>query len=258
MRHLHRPLGLVVLFLSVGAVLFASSAEQDGAALFNKANSCYEKGEFQQAADCYAGILRMGLESGQVYYNIGNAYFKLGDLGKAILYYEKAMDLMPQDADLKSNLEYARSLVEESSPTVSKAWWVKHLEGLTGALNLDNLTIALSTLYILVVCLAALNTVYRQRMGRKLSLVIAAAVLITVSLAASFAVRIYEEEFLKPAIVTQKEADCRFEPLDESTSYFKVRAGNKVFVVNSKDDWFKVRRLDGKAAWVKKDAISLI
>ena len=100
-------------------------------AFFDEGNQRYQAGDFDGALERYAQILDDGLESGELYYNIGNTYFKLGELGPAILYYERARRLMPSDGDLLANLELARSLTaDEIAPLPgfwlfrAVGWWV--------------------------------------------------------------------------------------------------------------------------------------
>src|SRR3989338_2888126 len=105
-----------ILLIAVLISLCASLAEGDEPADINKllyqANAHYEKGEYSRAIEEYIRILDGGLESGNLYYNIGNSFLKLGKTGYAILCYERAKRCIPADSDLKSNLNYARSFVD--------------------------------------------------------------------------------------------------------------------------------------------------
>ena len=74
--------------------------------VFTRANRAYEQGDYQKAAGLYRRMLEEGYESGNLYYNLGNCYYKLKQKGRAILYYEKARRLIPGDADLQTNLTY--------------------------------------------------------------------------------------------------------------------------------------------------------
>ncbi len=247
-----------LLYLIVCACAFAATESKDAAALFYKANSYYESGEFLKAIDAYNEISRQGQESGNLYYNTGGAYFKLGELGRAILYYEKARVLIPRDADLKSNLEYAASLIEEPQEVLQRPGWAGLLGGLTNQFDIDGLAVFIWVLYLLLLGLAAINILYGARIKKALTILIGAAGLMFAASSASFAVRVYEKEFLRPAIVIAKEADCAFEPFERSTVYFKAHSGDKIFVLSQKKDWSRIRRPDGKTAWVRNDAIGII
>ena len=120
-----RLLAAVLLGLLTPAVC----AGQD--AFLDEGNQRYHEGDFDGALASYVQILDSGLESGELYYNIGNTYFKLSNLGPAILYYERARRLMPGDDDLLANLELARSLtIDDVTPLPgfwlfrAAGWWV--------------------------------------------------------------------------------------------------------------------------------------
>ncbi len=82
---------------------------------FFEANQAYKNHQFQQAIDGYLHLIENGPENGQVYYNLGNAYFRRGDLGRAILSYERARLLIPRDGDLVFNLSHARNQTRDAS-----------------------------------------------------------------------------------------------------------------------------------------------
>jgi len=87
---------------------------------FFEANQAYKTGRFQEAANAYIRLIEEGHENGHLFYNLGNACFQIGELGKAILYYEKASLLIPRDADLSFNLSHARSRTQDAvSPPTS-------------------------------------------------------------------------------------------------------------------------------------------
>ncbi len=256
----------IVIFLVLACLAPAISAAspaaeekpKDAANLFYQANLYYEEGHFDKALAAYKRILDEGLESGNLYYNLANAYFKTGDIGRAILYYEKARLLMPQDADIKANLEHAQTFVEESVIPSRKSAARIFFENLTESLTLRGLVIFISALYFIVVFIFTMNIISNGRLKKALFIPTAAAVIVLTLALASFAVRLYGREFFKPAIVLANAVDCRFEPFDESAPYFQVHAGNKVLVLTLKKEWSKIRRLDGKTGWIKNEAIGLI
>ena len=101
-----KPLIVVIALLSFRGGCFAVdrlSAEE----LYFEANRAYKESQYLQAIDGYLELLGLGYINGHVYYNLANAYVRSGQLGKAILNYERAKVLIPRDADLKFNLRYA-------------------------------------------------------------------------------------------------------------------------------------------------------
>ena len=137
--------------LAVFASCFPSAAEdvktKDPTQLFYNANQAYGKRDYVEAVEDYVAILDMGLENGNLYYNIGNGFLRLGKAGYAILCYEKAKRLMPQDSDLKSNMAYAVSLAEGAlAPSPEENVILKGVKNLFSDLSLR--MIALSSLIL--------------------------------------------------------------------------------------------------------------
>ena len=86
----------------------SASAADNTDELWQRANTAYNSGDYAQAETCYTRILEQGLYSASLYYNLANAHFKQNELGKALLYYNRALRLRPNDEDIRHNLEYAK------------------------------------------------------------------------------------------------------------------------------------------------------
>ncbi len=134
--------------------------------IFYQANASYEQKDYAKALENYNRILGMGLESGALYYNIGNSFFKMGKMGYAILFYEKARRFIPQDSDLRANLTYARSLIADSEPMNSwKRVVTRFIRMPFRSMNINSLLILTSAIYLIVVSLLAafiLNPIIRH------------------------------------------------------------------------------------------------
>ena len=123
---LSRAVGAALLLVACGSAPFAAQE-----AFFEEGNRLYQEGDFAGAVELYERILESGVESGELHYNLGNAWFRLGEIGPAVLHYERARRMMPRDDDLRANLELARSLtVDEITPLPGfwllrvARWWV--------------------------------------------------------------------------------------------------------------------------------------
>ena len=99
----------IITFAAFFLALSANIMAEDNNTLFNRANELYKNGQFAQSIEVYNQILASGYESGDLYYNLGNAEFRNGSLGNAILNYERALRLSPNDDDIRNSLEFARS-----------------------------------------------------------------------------------------------------------------------------------------------------
>ena len=250
---------LILIFLVLGyASLFAEEQTTDPSALFYKGNSLYEKREYEKAAEDYTKILDSNIESGPLYYNIGNAFFKIGKIGYSILSYKDAQRLMPGDSDLKSNLAYVQSLTEDSALTPrlqNRLVWLVKLP--FREFNLNTVAMILLSSYLLLVImiiLGIINPVFKRRATFPFYLVL----LLFLATFADFSIRYYDEDVLTHGIVVTKEAECKYEPIDKSTTYYTLREGQEVLVLETRNGWRRIRRLDGKLAWVKKEAVEEI
>lgn len=231
---------------------------KDPVEIFYGANSLYEKGDYTKAIEEYLKILDGGLESGSLYYNIGNSFFKLNKLGYAIYCYEKAKRFMPGDGDLKSNLDYARSLAgtadypESMFRSVMKQFFYPVRQ-----MNINSAAVLAVSVYVLTILLSAFfiaNRILVKRYGIILWFMIAVCVYCVLA----FGIKYYHEVVVKFGITVGKDVECRYEPIDKSTIYFTMPEGEKVVVVKTRNGWRQVRRLDGKTGWVEKSSVQEI
>ncbi len=251
---------LISLVLLLYSPVFTAAEEKikDPNQLFYKANAYYENGDYAKAVENYVAILDTGIESGNIYYNIGNGFLKLGKTGYAVLSYEKSNKFIPGDGDLKANLEYARSLTESPSSQEPRQNPVMRIIKLPFRdLNLNAAWICTFVLYLAVVLVLALSIASRS-IALKLRFTTPVIMAIFLFSLAAFAMRYYDEEALTHGIVIQKESECRYEPIDKSTIFYKLAEGNKVVILKTRNGWRQIRRADGKISWVKKEAIEPI
>ncbi|MFH1777142.1 MAG: tetratricopeptide repeat protein [Candidatus Omnitrophota bacterium] len=243
-----------ILLLNTG-VLFAEDTAFTPEYMFYKANILYEEGKYAEATSAYRNLLDKGFESGSLYYNLGNCYFKQGVLGQAILNYERAKQLIPRDRDLQSNYEYARSLLKVPPLEEKKTWLLQFMDNLYAQLTIDGITVLLCLIYVAFVLVIILGIVFKtHRLYTRilLSILIVFSVLSAVFLERRISV------LGKEAIIISKKADAKFEPFDRATTHFTLEEGMKVRVLVRNNDWSKVERLDKKVGWVKNIVFEVI
>jgi len=250
----------VALFaaFSFSGAAIAVEVSGDPGALFYKGNSFYEKREYDKAIEEYGKVLESGVESGPLYYNMANAYFKTGKTGYAILFYKRALRLNPADSDLKSNLSYAQSLTEDSSLQAASqnrfAWLVKIP---FKEFTINGVARILIVLYLIIVTLI-IGGIINPTFKRRATFIFYPLLILFMLALAGFSVRYYDEEVLTRGIVVAKDAECKYEPIDKSTTYFTLKEGQEVLVLKTRNGWRRIKRLDGKLAWVKADAVEEI
>lgn len=222
---------------------------------FSGANALYEKGEYDKAIAEYEKIVNAGLESGNLYYNIGNCYFKKGSLGKAILNYEKAERLIPRDKDLESNYKYANSMVKYNMPKAGKICIIRFAEKFSDEFTINELTILMSVIYVLIVLVVIACVIFKTH---KRNFNAAASILILIFALCCFSFRTKLLLLNREAVIIKETSSAKFEPFDRATTHFKIYEGMKVYVLSSNGNWYKIKRPDGKTGWVKKESAELI
>jgi len=246
-------LALLILGILSGAARAAEPAEPSPHTTFYHANALYKDGQYQAAAEEYEELRQAGLASGNLYFNLGNAYFKAGEKGKAILNYERARRLIPGDPDLAANLAYAQSLT--GAEACSPALWQAVAFPLSHRLATHRLVWTTSAMYtLLLLALAG----YRLWPARPRWLVYTAtglAMLVLIT-STSLAQQVLTDDCqLRAVVISSGDAPTRFEPAESGTVHFVLKEGSLVRVVETRDNWIEVARCDGRRGWIEKSAI---
>ena len=239
---------LLVTVITLSPVNAQIDRERDPGYIFYKANAFYEDGKYDDAIKVYSGLIDQGLESGNLYYNMGNSYFKKGELGKAILNYERAKKLIPGDSDLKANYDFVLSKVRNvvSMETVTMH---NRVMAIYNSFTINGLTILLSLLYTIVLLFVFIFFIAKSGVRYK---TVFASFLLVFFLLTTYAVfnRISAND--REAVLIAGSSDAMFEPVESATVHFSIYEGSKVYIVQEKGDWLKIRRQDGKIGWIKK------
>jgi len=247
------------VLLLVSCIGFPAVAHTQGG-LFEEGNRLYQQGDYQGALDSYQRIVDAGLESGELYYNIGNAYFKVGDLGQSIVFYERARRLLPRDDDVLANLELARSLTaDEITPLPGfwlfrvVAWWVNLLaEPLLVVVVAAGYLVSMGALIVVILKRGTVLAVW----GRWVAI---AAAVVAVVFGGNLAVREFGIGRSPEGVVVVEEVQVNSAPTDDSSLLvFTIHEGTKVRIDRSADDWLEIVLADGKVGWVRSDVLEII
>jgi Bacterial SH3 domain len=245
------------LFLWVGNVSSIKAADADQ--LFQNANQAYQSGNFTLAVEQYETILRTGkLFSKELYYNLGNGYFRLNQTGRSILNFERAARLAPTDADIQANLNVARGRVTDDIEAVSEVFFVKWYRLLRSAFTVD--TWAVFGLFFLWLSGGgfAVWLLGKQRMWKKRGFIVG-CVALPLSLLILFmtnnSAKITEATF---GIVMIKETPFRNAPNESAAVTATLHEGIKVEIVDKIGDLTKVKLANGEEGWVKASDVEKI
>jgi len=249
-------ISIIFIFSSL-SVLITPAFDYSGS--FEKANELYERGDFSGAMEGYEQILKEGAADAALYYNMGNACFKKDMLGRAILYYEKALILSPRDRDIRQNLEYVRSLTADKQYSNGEGIIHFFLSGMKGFLSLNELTVMVILLYFFLFLLAFIF-IFTDSKALKFYIKLSGFFLLLLFVLSIFFLssRIYNMEYNPGAIIMTEQAEARSGPGDNYTEVFTVHEGSLVYLRQNQRDWSQITLPSGYTGWVKSGMIEKI
>jgi tetratricopeptide (TPR) repeat protein len=241
-------------------ILFSLTlSAQDYRAYIEKANKDYADGLYNNAIEGYQKVLQYGYESAELYYNLGNACFKVNDLASAILYYEKAKKIKPNDEDINFNLNIANSRITDKIEQVPmlfyKRWWF-NLYNLFSVNSWAKLNVVA---FVLLIVAVVVFIIARKVILRKVSFWLAMAFLFVALLSLGFSVQKYHAfKSTNEAIVFDPSVTIKSSPSDNSVDLFVVHEGAKVKVTDAVGEWYEIRIANGSVGWIKTTAVKKI
>jgi tetratricopeptide (TPR) repeat protein len=248
-------------FILLFALLVSAKAalSQSNESLFSSANLHYTEQEFSEAINLYEIILTKGGATCEVYFNLANSYYKSSELGKAILNYERAKRLNPDDDDINFNLKMAnRETIDKIEPIPQvfyEQWWDAFVVG-------KPLNYRASTLIILIWLTALVFSAYLlfdRIYFRKISLLLTSVLLISSILMAALTMR--QNDYLskhQSAIILNSNIYVKSSPDVNSSNLFMLHEGTKVDVLDNLNEWKKVRIANGNVGWTNKENLENI
>ncbi len=227
--------------------------------LMAKANAAYDHQLYDSAVNTYQQILKMGVVSPALYYNLGNAYFRKKDVPSAILYYEKAKKLSPNDPDILYNLNRANTMIVDKIDKVPelflKRWW-NYFYNLFDADTWAALSLISFAMLVLMVGIFVLS---HRRGTRKLSFFIGLIfVLLTLLSFGLASQRTYYTKKHSEAIVFTPAVTVKSSPSDNSVDLFVVHEGTKIKIMDEVDNWVKIKIQNGSIGWLPQSSLRKI
>lgn len=241
---------ILYLFLLISQVFFAQSG-------FEKGNALYQKGEYKQAAQEYENILKEEKQhSAELYFNLGNCYYKLNKVAPSIYNYEKALVLKPNDAETLNNLKFAKKLTIDEIKDVPKVGFAKLIQNFTGIFNYN--TWAWISIGIAFIFLLSFIGYYFSQLTLSKRIYFIGMFILLFSLLLSVSAGITEKSHYDndlPAIVFAEMTEVRSEPQKAGSSIFLLHEGAKVYVKETLENWKKIELTDGTEGWIDASAI---
>ncbi len=249
----------VVLCLSgfVNASVDTAKSQQGDSS--ETAAAAYVKGDYQQAAECYTKLLKVG-ESAELYYNLGNCEYRLGNITQSIIAYEHALRLNPGDSDTRYNLQFLRGKTIDKVVPVDEMFFVTWYHSLQNLMSIDAWAILAVSAFVLALILILVYLFGSNILLRKIGFFGALVGLLIFVLGLLFAyqrkVALSEHNI---AIVLTPTLNVKATPAESSSDAFVIHEGTRLTITDSSmNAWYGVRLDDGKEGWLPKNSVEVI
>lgn len=211
---------------------------------FKAANELFDAGKFPEAAAAYE---KLEPKSAHVYFNLGNAYYRAGQLGRAVLNYERARSIAPGDPDILANLKFTEEKLNVTEVTTPR-YYVRSLVESRTVAQWSRYEIA--GIWLTVLLAGAAIWWPRWRSG-----LVILTVVVGVGWGGAVGALVYRKTLPPTAVVISARTPARFAPQPEATVHFQLGEGAKVGVLEARGSWTFVERADGQTGWISSDSI---
>jgi len=246
---------IIALFLFGISFLNVYAQEED----IKKAEAAYASEQYSAAIDIYESLLKNYGASAEVYYNLGNAYYKAGKIAHAILNYERALLIKPGDSDIRFNLELSRLQKVDKTEPLQEFFLKKWFRTLQNLMGVDAWATIGIVCFVLFICCLVLYFFSKWMYLKKTGFYLGILLFIIVIAANLFGYnQKVERENRRAAIVFAPTVTVKSSPDNSGTELFLLHEGTKVFIRNTVNDWNEIVLEDGHVGWINKKDIVII
>lgn len=240
---------LIVLFF-ISAIVSASENPR----LYFDGIKNYNNGEYDKAVEVFEKIAGEEIRNGKLFYNLANAHFKSGNIGKSIVWYERALQLIPNDPDLKFNYQYVKGFVKDKAEdrefSVVKVFFF--WKDLLGQTTIKWLAVSLFFIFWAMIVFQILKNRKLVKIHTGLIFTVATVFILTASY------DYYDQSYIKKAVILPEEVSIRSGLTDDSTELFILHVGTKVLVEENRKGHVKIRFSGDKIGWLSKESVEII
>jgi len=245
---------LLLFFIFSSVMIFAQPE-----VFMQQGNRYYQKQNYDQAVQSYLKVLDEGYESAELYYNLGDAYYRDGKLGYAILNYERALKLSPGDDDIRHNLALANSRTIDRLNTLPDFFLFQWWESFLALFTFSGWVYLSYVFYVLLLCIIVFYFFTRKPDNQRPALYSGLLVILLLIISVSISVIKYNREYnIKNGIVVEQSATAKLSPDPDSKDAFVIHEGLKVRLEDKVDNYYKIRLKDGKLGWLPVSDVEMI
>ena len=243
----------IIPLIAVAFTLWANGDSQT--ALFQQANAAYDSGNFEQAVELYNSIVDNGYNSWELRYNLGNAHYRLDNVGLSILNYERALRMAPGKKVIKENLALARSHATDNIEELPRLFLIEWVQAVVQTMTLKGWLTTVSILALLVCAAISIFLIAKEYKTRRTVFIIGVTVLVMLLFSAiGAAISSHNATKNNEAIVTAPMVVVKGSPDNNSVDKFVLHEGTKLTIGDKQDEWWQIEIADGKSGWINGGA----
>jgi len=248
---------LLIIFFSAGLTMQVSA--QEFQAEFSRGNNFYQQGEYENVLEIYDKIIETGFESGELYYNLGNTYYKLNNIGLSRLYYERARRFLKNDQALDENIKLLKLRLVDKIQIPPRFILYVWRDGLLEMFSMNLLSWLTAGLLWLLLITAAVRQYFlkRRRDDRFKYLLVTIGGFFVLS-TLLFSQKIFNAETEEYGVILEPSVTLYAEPSDKGTEVFMLHEGTKVKIARDNNEWLEIKLEDGKTGWIDKTHLEII
>ncbi len=247
----------IALLMFLSSALFAQNEELNS--IFEDANRLYLEQKYDAAVSRYEAVIKNGYENGEIYFNLGNAYYKSGKLQHAILNYERARKFIPNDEDLEFNLQLVNLQLQDKIEAIPELFIYRWMDSLLTIFTRETMVWMMYLFFLAAIGSFSFFLFAESYEHRRYSLMsgMICSVLLMIGVA-NFVIQSYRESETEFAVVMTDVANIKSAPDSKGNDLFVIHRGLKVQVLDNVNSWFKIRLADGKVGWIPEKEIEKI
>jgi tetratricopeptide (TPR) repeat protein len=240
-------------------ILFFLNTQSQVEVVFDEGNALYNQGNYTEAIEKYTSIINNGFESAELYYNLGNAYYKINDIANSIFYFEKSLLLDPNNNETKNNLSFSQNMTIDRIETVPVNQVSKFISKFTNVFDYNTwllISIIFEFLSLIVFSLYLFN---KNSDTKKRFFSIGSIFLFFFIIFLILGINSKSEyEKNNPAILFENRISFKSEPNERSEDLFLLNEGTKVNVLEKLNEWSLVELSNGSKGWILSSTFQTI
>lgn len=254
-----KKIGLIYIFCSLSISVFSYNLQDSLNQIVDKGNQSYQKGNYEEAIESYLKVVESQYENSNLYYNLGNAFYKNNEIGKSILWFERALLLNPSNEDIKHNIAFVNQKLEDKIEILPKLiiteWYISIFSTFT-----SNQWAVLSIILCFLLVISILGTLFlKANWGKTFSFIAFLFFLLFVITTIHFAYKSNDAMENNPeAIVMKSVLTGKSSPSATGTDLFVIHEGLKVTITDQLNDWIEIKLPNGEKGWVQYSDIEKI